>query len=82
MKGIFYASGPQFKQNFTLDNSSLLYNIDLFSLMCTILNIEKCPPSNGSLENIQPFLKTKSKSLNRMIIFIGKFVEIFEIDTE
>ncbi|CAF1196965.1 unnamed protein product [Rotaria sp. Silwood1] len=56
MKSIFYAYGPQLKRNFTLDNSSLLYNVDLFGLMCLLLNIEKCPPSNGSLENIQSFL--------------------------
>jgi hypothetical protein len=82
MKGIFYASGPALKQNFTLDNSSVLYNIDLFGLMCTILNIEKCPPSNGSLENVQPFLKTKSKIVDRTIFFIGKFDELFGIDIE
>jgi hypothetical protein len=79
MKGIFYASGPQLKENFTLDSSLSLYNIDLFGLMCTILNINKCPPSNGSFENVQPFLKPKSKVMNKIIISIGKFIEIFEI---
>ncbi|CAF0998471.1 unnamed protein product [Adineta steineri] len=64
MKTIFYASGPQFKQNFTLDNSSSLYNIDLFGLMCIILNIDKCPSSNGSLENIQPFLINPTKTFH------------------
>jgi len=61
MKGIFYASGPQFKRNFTLNNSSLLYNVDIFGLMCLILNIQQCPPSNGSLENIQPFLNSNKR---------------------
>jgi hypothetical protein len=56
MKTIFYANGPQLKKNFTLSNTSSLYNVDLFGLMCLILNIEKCPSSNGSLANIQPFL--------------------------
>ncbi|CAF2500492.1 unnamed protein product [Rotaria sp. Silwood2] len=67
MKSIFYASGPQLKRNFTLDNSSLLYNVDLFGLMCLILNIEKCPPSNGSLENIQSFFidSNRINDLNR-----------------
>ncbi len=73
MKGIFYASGPQFKQNFTLNNSSLLYNIDLFGLMCIILDIDKCPPSNGSLTNIQPFLKMKKTLMDTVIYIIGKF---------
>jgi len=56
MKTIFYANGPQLKTNFKLSNTSSLYNVDLFGLMCLILNIEKCPSSNGSLANIQPFL--------------------------
>jgi hypothetical protein len=56
MKTIFYASGPQLKENLTLSNTSSLYNVDIFGLMCLILNIEKCPSSNGSLANIQPFL--------------------------
>jgi len=79
MKAIFYASGPQFKRNFTLNNSSLLYNIDVFGLMCLILNIEKCPPSNGSLENVQPFLN-RNKSATEIIVYsIGKFNNLSEI---
>lgn len=56
MKTIFYAIGPQLKENFTLSNTSTLSNVDLFALMCVILNIDKCPPWNSSLTNIQPFL--------------------------
>lgn len=56
MKTIFYAMGPQLKENFTSSNSATLNNVDVFALMCLILNIRKCPPSNGSLANIQPFL--------------------------
>jgi hypothetical protein len=70
MKTIFYATGPKFKENFTLDNSSLLYNVDIFGLMCIILNIKKCPPSNGSLENIRPFLKPKRKTIDTIMYFI------------
>ncbi len=73
MKAIFYASGPQFKRNFTLDNSSLLYNIDVFGLMCLILNIEKYPPSNGSLENVQPFLNRNKSTIDIVIYSIGRF---------
>lgn len=79
MKTIFYASGPQLKRNFTLDNSSLLYNIDIFGLMCFILDINKCPPSNGSFENIQPFLIDPKRMMNlnkkdrmRVIYLIGR----------
>ncbi|CAF1160576.1 unnamed protein product [Rotaria sordida] len=64
MKTIFYASGPQLKQNFTLSNTSTLYNVDIFALMCLILNITKCPPSNGSLANIQPFLIDPTRVLS------------------
>ncbi len=56
MKTIFYANGPQLKINFTLSTTSSLNNVDLFALMCLILNIEKCPSSNSSLANIQQFL--------------------------
>jgi hypothetical protein len=78
MKAIFYATGPQFKQNFTLDNSSLLYNVDLFGLMCIILNIGKCPPSNGSLENVQPFLKPREKIIDTIIFVIGRFERLLK----
>lgn len=63
MKTIFYASGPQLKQNFTLSQSATLYNVDIFALMCLILNVTKCPPSNGSLANIQPFLNDPTRVL-------------------
>ncbi len=64
MKTIFYASGPQLKENFTLSKTVPLQNVDIFPLMCLILNIEKCPLSNGSLSNIQPFLIDPSKVLS------------------
>lgn len=74
MKGIFYASGPKFKQNFTLNNSSKLYNTDIFGLMCILLDIKSCPPSNGSLEHIQPFLKSTRQKVDIFIHAIGKIV--------
>ena len=87
MRTIFYASGPQLKRNFTLPNTSALYNVDIFALMCLILNIRHCPPSNGSLANIQPFLivpsrifsiidngtrKTQDGSMSFVIYLLGK----------
>ncbi|CAF1033645.1 unnamed protein product [Rotaria sp. Silwood1] len=64
MKTIFYASGPQLKQNFTLSNTATLHNVDIFALMCLILNIKKCPQSNGSLASIQPFLIDPTRVLS------------------
>ena len=76
MKGIFYASGPQFKRNFTLNNASALYNIDLFGLMCIILDVEKCPSSNGSLANVQLFLKSRRRVIDRVIYSIGRMKRV------
>ncbi len=64
MKTIFYANGPQLRENFTLSNSTSLNNVDIFPLMCLILNIDKCPSSNGSLTNIQSFLVDPQRVLN------------------
>jgi len=72
MKGIFYASGPKLKRNFTLNNSSILYNVDIFCLMCIILDIKQCPSSNGSLENIQPFLKSNRQNIDIIMYSIGR----------
>ena len=94
MKTIFYASGPQLRENFTLSNTATLHNVDIFALMCLILNIKKCPPSNGSLANIQPFLtdptrvlgiiekdpgKSQDGSMSLVIYLLGKVEFIFTI---
>lgn len=73
MKSIFYATGPQLKENFTLSNTSTLYNVDIFALMCVILNVDKCPPSNSSWTNIQSFLMDPNQISN----FIDKETEKF-----
>lgn len=73
MKGIFYGIGPKFKQNFTLNKSNLLYNVDIFNLMCIILNIHKCPSSNGTLEHIKPFLKINKTIFDHIVYSFGKF---------
>lgn len=64
MKTIFYASGPQFKENYLLSSSQQLHSVDLFPLMCSLLNLHPCRPSNGSLTNIQPFLIDPFRTLN------------------
>lgn len=64
MKTIFYANGPQLKENFTLPKNVTLNNIDLFGLICLILGIDKCTQSNSSLTNIQPFLLDPQRVLS------------------
>ncbi|CAF1248471.1 unnamed protein product [Adineta ricciae] len=71
MKTIFYATGPELKENLTLSNSDSLHSVDLFLLMCLILNIGRCPPSNSSATRIQSFLIDSSKVAS----IIGKETE-------
>lgn len=87
MKGIFYASGPEFQRNFTLDRSTSLYNVDLFNLMCYILQIQDCPSSNGTISHIEPlvvnarrmrrFLQSnRQPTVERVLFLFGKFHRI------
>lgn len=71
MKTIFYAHGPQLKENFTLPKNVTLNNIDLFGLICLILGVDKCTQSNSSLTNIQPFLLDPQ----RVLSLTEKYVE-------
>ncbi|CAF0945242.1 unnamed protein product [Didymodactylos carnosus] len=59
MRSIFYAYGPQFRKNFT--SSIPFYNVDLYSLMCIILDIKNIRQTNGSFNNIKDFLLDQSK---------------------
>ena len=53
MKTIFYASGPQLRGNYLLPSKFSINSVDLFPLLCVMLNIARCPPSNGSLTRIK-----------------------------
>jgi alkaline phosphatase D len=53
MNGVFYATGPAFKQNY---HAEQLYNVDIYNLITTILNI-KPAPNDGNLKRISPVLK-------------------------
>jgi len=53
MNGIFYATGPAFKQHY---NVGQLYNIDIYNLITTILKI-KPAPNDGKFERISEILK-------------------------
>lgn len=56
MHGIFYAIGPSFKENYI---TGTLENIDIYPLLCKILNIIPKQNIDGKLENISFILKEK-----------------------
>ena len=53
MHTIFIASGPAFRKNVKIKE---FQNIDLYELMCHILDI-KAAPNNGSLHRARQILK-------------------------
>ncbi len=57
MYGIFYAMGPDFKQNY---KSGLLYNVDIYNLLAKLLEI-KPAPNDGQPERIMQVLKETEK---------------------
>ena len=54
MHGVFVASGPNFKSNYTASGINL---IDLFPMFCKILNIPPLKNIDGNLETIGKILK-------------------------
>ncbi len=54
MHGIFVAAGPSFKKGF---KTGTLWNIDIYPLLCEILNIKPVQLIDGSLERISFVLK-------------------------
>ncbi|MCX7908904.1 MAG: ectonucleotide pyrophosphatase/phosphodiesterase [Ignavibacteria bacterium] len=54
MHGIFIASGPKFKQNYKVGT---IMNIDIYPLICKILNITPRGNIDGKLERIEFILK-------------------------
>lgn len=54
MHGIFYAMGPSFKRNY---KTGTVLNIDIYPLLCKILNIKAKLNIDGKLERIQAILK-------------------------
>ncbi|RWS04330.1 ectonucleotide pyrophosphatase/phosphodiesterase family member 5-like isoform X2 [Dinothrombium tinctorium] len=56
MRPLFLASGPAFKKQFIYDN--LFENIDLYPLMCKILDLNLAEfPSNGTFNKVKALLK-------------------------
>lgn len=56
MHGIFYAIGPSFKENYT---TGTIENINIYPLLCKIMNIIPRQNIDGKLENISFILKDK-----------------------
>lgn len=56
MHGIFIAHGPAFKKKHEID---IVYNIDIYSLMCHILDINP-HPNNGTFEGVQDMVAEKT----------------------
>ena len=54
MNGIFYAVGPAFKINYRVET---INNIDIYPLLCKILNILPNPLIDGNLDRISYILK-------------------------
>lgn len=54
MHGIFYAVGPSFKKGY---KTGTVRNIDIYPLLCKILNIKPKQNIDGKLERIQAVLK-------------------------
>jgi ectonucleotide pyrophosphatase/phosphodiesterase family member 5 len=54
MHGVFIASGPCFRKNYT---TGTLWNIDIYPLLCKIFNISPNPNIDGDLERIEFLLK-------------------------
>ncbi len=56
MHGIFYAIGPSFKENY---KTGTIENINIYPLLCKIMNIIPRQNIDGKLENISFILKDK-----------------------
>jgi len=54
MNGIFYAEGPAFKKNY---QTGTIENIDIYPLLCKILNIFPNPLIDGKIDRIENILK-------------------------
>ncbi|MCB4799444.1 alkaline phosphatase family protein [Neotamlana laminarinivorans] len=54
MQGIFYANGPAFKSGLTIPE---IKNVNIYPLICKILNLEIPENIDGKLENIKMVLK-------------------------
>ena len=54
MHGVFYAIGPSFKEGY---KTGTVLNIDIYPLLCKILNIKQKQNIDGKLERIQAVLR-------------------------
>ena len=65
MRPIFYAKGPDFKVNFTID--VIFESVNIYPLICQLLHINQSS-NNGSIQNLAHILKSNKhmKSLETM----------------
>ena len=61
MKPIFYAAGPNIRNNFT---ANTFRSVDIYPMMCGLLGIQPSP-NNGSLARVQNFIVPRIKSSGR-----------------
>ncbi|CAG7668638.1 unnamed protein product [Allacma fusca] len=66
MRPFFMAMGPLFKNNSVQEPFD---NIDIYPLVCHILNIEP-RPNNGSLERVLPLLASSATKASRMSLLL------------
>ena len=67
---VFFARGPAFKKGF---HSEIFNSVDLYPLMCKLLNI-KANPNNGSYSSVQPLLLGNNESSSMSPILVGVMV--------
>lgn len=64
LRGVFFGVGPTFKRNFSLPHASI---IDLYPLMCHILNLDP-RPSNGTFKNLSKFLLSEKDEMKSQTV--------------
>lgn len=56
MRPFFVARGPAFKRNYTTSPNAIVNSVDIYNLMCFILDLVP-GPNNGSFENVKDLIK-------------------------
>ncbi|XP_013379790.1 ectonucleotide pyrophosphatase/phosphodiesterase family member 5-like [Lingula anatina] len=83
MHPYFIAHGPAFKKGFL---SKEFNNVDIYPLMCKLLEIKPSNPVNGSLDNVNHLLTGANSSMDTtlltyaiMIVFVATIAGVFSI---
>ena len=85
MRPIFFARGPDFRKGV---KSTSIHQVDIYPLLCLLLNIEAAP-NNGSVQHIAQFLvdtgscgSCQSGRLSLEVLLVVVVVLLVESDTE